>query len=206
MTDNAQDAPFDMPAQGTWEERGGWVVNALCDDFAPLQLEHAAGFVGNMGFESRGFTALQEEMPLVSGSAGGYGWPQWTGPRRRAYIAWCQAQQLDPASDEANYGYLCEELAGSYAYVLDAVRKITGNPDDVLERSVFTVGRLYEGPAGTTATYLPGNDGRLQYARRALAGAKANPPPPVPEAASPPSQTAAADGGIVGWVRRRLGV
>lgn len=173
MTDNAQDAAFDMPAQGTWEERGGWVVNALCDDFPPLDLEHAAGCVGNLGFESRGFAALQEESPLVAGSAGGFGWAQWTGSRRRAYLAWCEARRLDPASNEANYGYLCEDLAGAYAYVLAAVRKITGDPADVLERAVFTVGRLYEGPAGTTPTHLPGYDGRLQYARRALAGAKA---------------------------------
>lgn len=211
MSDNAQDAPFDMPAQGTWEERGGWVVNALCDDFAPLELEHAAGFVGNMGWESRGFTALQEEHPLVEGSAGGIGWPQWTGMgehgRRRLFLEWCQQQGLDPKSNEANYGYVCEELAGDYAGVLDKVRALTGDPDDVLERAVFIVGRLYEGPAGTTPTHLPAYDGRLQYARRALAGAKAHPPAPVAPPASLPSQPAAApDSGIVGWVRRRLGV
>jgi Phage tail lysozyme len=38
--------------------------------------------LGNLGEECNGFTAMQEEKPLVPGSRGGYGWAQWTGSRR----------------------------------------------------------------------------------------------------------------------------
>ena len=45
-----------------------------------LTHEQAAGLVGNLGYESAGFKALQEGRP-ISG-AGGFGYAQWTGPRR----------------------------------------------------------------------------------------------------------------------------
>jgi hypothetical protein len=153
------DKPFDMPAlPASFEERGGWVLKALMEDF-DLSREAAAGIIGNVGFESS---------PLVSGSAGGYGWAQWTGPRRRAYEAWCVEVGLDPASDRANYNYMCEELSGDYGYCLIALRNL-----HTVEECVFTFGRLYEAPYGTTKTHLPGYDGRLAYARRALAGYQA---------------------------------
>jgi peptidoglycan hydrolase-like protein with peptidoglycan-binding domain len=40
---------------------------------------------------------------------------------------------------------------------------------DTLEKAVFEFGRLYEAPAGTTSTHLPGFKGRLDYAKQALA-------------------------------------
>jgi peptidoglycan hydrolase-like protein with peptidoglycan-binding domain len=40
---------------------------------------------------------------------------------------------------------------------------------DTLEKAVFEFGRLYEAPAGTTSTHLPGFAGRLDYAKQALA-------------------------------------
>lgn len=166
-----------MPEEGSFEERGGWVLNALAEDF-DLSMDRAAGVVGNLGFESGGFKSLQEIRPAVSGSRGGYGWAQWTGPRRRKFEAWCSTQNLDPSSDEANYGYLCDELDTTHAYCLDAVRK-----EVTLERAVFVFGRLFEAPGGTTEDHLPGYEGRLRYARRALAGAKEQAlrvPPPAP--------------------------
>lgn len=156
---------FDMPPNpASFEKRGGWVVGALMEDFN-LTPEQAAGIVGNLGFESIAFTTLQELKPLVDGSKGGFGWAQWTAKRRRAFEAWCADQALDPSSDEANYNYVWEELSGDYANVLAALRKVKA-----LERCVFVVGRLYETPAGTTSTHLPGFEGRLKYAQRALAG------------------------------------
>lgn len=167
---------FDMPdASHTFEERGGWVLKTLMADYN-LTPNQSGGIVGNVGFESMGFKHLQEISPLVPGSAGGYGWAQWTGPRRRSFMQFCSDEHLDPASDEANLGYLEDEFDNGYAYVLANLRKLT-----TLEDCVFAFGRLDEAPAGTTATHLPGFDGRLAYAKRALAGYRAMPAPaPVP--------------------------
>lgn len=68
-----------------------------------------AGIFGNLGGETGGFTLLQEAKPLVKGSRGGFGWMQWTGPRRRKYEAWCSARGYDIAADESNYLYLVHE-------------------------------------------------------------------------------------------------
>lgn len=86
----------------------------------------AAAIAGNLGHESRGFTAMQEEAPTVKGSKGGYGWAQWTGPRRRAFEAWCSKSGLDAASDEANIGFLVEELKTSEAGAIPAVKNSAG--------------------------------------------------------------------------------
>lgn len=157
-------AKFDMPATGTWEQRGGWVVRALSQEF-DLTLEQASGLVGNLGFESIGFTA-HHEIGQADG-VGGYGWAQWTGPRRRSFFAWCQTHNLDPQSDEANYGYLCEELRGAQKQTIVALRKCND-----LDSATWSVGQTFERPAGTTATVLPGYDNRLGFAQRALAGAQ----------------------------------
>lgn len=158
---------FDMPpSPASFEERGGWVLKALKEDY-DITDNQAAGIVGNIGFESGGFKHLQEIAPAVEGSRGGYGWAQWTGPRRVKFEAWCKDQGLEPSSDEANYNYLCEELDTSHAYCLNALCK-----KDTLEDCVFEFGKLFEAPGGTTDTYLPGFDSRLAYAKRALNGSK----------------------------------
>src|SRR5690242_19980815 len=90
------------------------VMGRLLKDF-PIGTNDAAAIVGNLGHESGGFATLQEIKPTVAGSKGGYGWAQWTGPRRRAFEAWCGQQKLKPSSDEANYGYLKLELKGEYS-------------------------------------------------------------------------------------------
>lgn len=171
---------FDMPGHGaTFEQRGGWVARHLATDLH-LSLEQTCGIVGNCGFESGGFLKLQEISPLVAGSAGGYGWAQWTGVRRKSFMAWCAAQRLAPSSDQANYGYLVHDFQGAYAYVVAALKRQSD-----LGSCVFVVGRLYEAPAGTTSTHLPAYAERLHYAQRALAGAKASPVPVSPVAVSP---------------------
>lgn len=181
---------FDMPSGVgvTFEKRGGWVVNALAKKYG-LTLNQAAGPVGNLGYESAGFKALQEVAPMVAGSRGGYGWAMWTGPRRRAFEAWCRARSLKMSSDEANYGFLCHEMDGTHAYCLGPLRR-----ESALERCVFVWGRDYEAPAGTTHDHLPAFDDRLKYARRALAGATviptANSPRTPPHRASDPDNSA----------------
>ena len=84
----------------------------LINDLGVTVLDAAAVF-GNGGHESGGFATLQEIKPTVKGSAGGYGWFQWTGDRRRAFTAFCKARLLKPSSDEANYLFLVHELTGS---------------------------------------------------------------------------------------------
>ena len=174
---------FDMPdASHTWEERGGWVVKRLAADFN-LQPFQAAGIVGNLGFESAGFTKLHE-IGQPAGQ-GGYGWAQWTGPRRRAFLDYVQSLGLDWRSDEANYKYLVTEVRGAQRNTIVQVGATTD-----LARAVWSVGQTYERPSGTSGSNLPGYDGRLKYARRALAGAGAAEPLPLPQV--PASDTVAA--------------
>lgn len=98
-----------------------WLMRRLMLDFN-LDMLDAAAIAGNLGHESLGFTKLQEMKPTVKGSRGGYGWAQWTGPRRRAFEAWCQDQKLDPSSDEANYGFLAHELRSTERRAIPAVK------------------------------------------------------------------------------------
>jgi hypothetical protein len=98
-------------AEATFRAKAPGIMAKLLGDF-PIGPEDAAAIVGNAGHESLGFTVLQEIKPVVPGSRGGYGIMQWTGPRRRAYEAYCQRTGKDPASDEANYAYLWIELKG----------------------------------------------------------------------------------------------
>ena len=123
-----------------------------------LTAVQAAGLLGNLGHESRGFRDLQEIAPTVAGSRGGWGLAQWTGPRRRAMEAWCRTHGLDPAAPEASYGYLCAELRTTEAPALAALRRAA-----TLEAATETVCRRYERP-GIVA--LPS---RIAWARRALA-------------------------------------
>ncbi len=88
-----------------------------------LSLIQAAGIVGNLGHESGGFKQMQEKGP-VSGR-GGFGWAQWTGPRRKAFEAWAAENKLDIKSDEANYGYLKKELQSSEKASIASVKKAT---------------------------------------------------------------------------------
>lgn len=84
----------------------------LINDLGVTVLDAAAVF-GNGGHESGGFATLQEIKPTVKGSAGGYGWFQWTGPRRRTFTAFCKSRGLKPSADEANYLFLVHELTGT---------------------------------------------------------------------------------------------
>lgn len=108
-------------AETTFRSKAPWIMALLMRDF-PIGLDDSAAMVGNFGHECLGFTAMQEIDPTVKGSKGGYGWPMWTGPRRRAFEAWCRKKGLNPASDEANYRYLTVELTGSEKAAIKAVK------------------------------------------------------------------------------------
>ncbi|WP_319568271.1 phage tail tip lysozyme [Cohaesibacter marisflavi] len=107
-----------------------------------LTKEQAAGLVGNLAHESAGFKTLQEISPTVRGSRGGYGYAQWTGPRRRQFEAWTKEKGLDPTSYEANYGFLKHELQTNYNGVLRDLKV-----DDTLKEATRTILHDYESPA-----------------------------------------------------------
>jgi hypothetical protein len=133
----------------------------------------AAGVFGNLGHESGGFRLLQEIKPAVKGSRGGYGWAQWTGPRRRAFEAWCKAEKFDPKTDEANFGYLCVELRGAEAAAIAALRKAKD-----LSHATDAFCRAFERPG---IVNLPS---RMVWAKKALPAIQEGVAAPQADAAS----------------------
>lgn len=104
------------------------VMRRLMVDF-DLEDFEAAAIVGNLIAES-GLKAVQEKNPTVKGSRGGFGWAQWTGPRRRAFEQFCARTHQDPTSDAANYNYLWRELSGhepgfDYRHAIEQLKKTT---------------------------------------------------------------------------------
>lgn len=144
------------------------IMRDLMRDF-DLDLDSAAAILGNLGHESGGFKFLQEKKPLVPGSRGGYGWAQWTGPRRVAFEAYCKRNKLDPASDKANYGFLFVELTGSEKAAIPAVKAAKG-----LYNKVVAFEAKFE-RAGVK--HYPS---RLNYAQQALKAFGSSVPAPVP--------------------------
>jgi hypothetical protein len=117
------------------------LMSRLQSDYG-LTREQAAGFVGNLAHESGGFGTLQEVKPIIPGSRGGYGYAQWTGPRRRAYEAWTGERGMDPASFEAKSGRneLHEGVVGQAGVVACLVIDRTIPP--MLDRAVSVQQRL----------------------------------------------------------------
>jgi hypothetical protein len=129
----------------------------LARDFG-LNDVQAAAFAGNLAHESGGFNTLQEVSPVVPGSRGGFGYAQWTGPRRREFEAWTARNGLDPTSYEANYGFLKHELANTgEKKVLEALRQTN---DPVTATQVVSDQFLRPG--------VPGMASRQKWTQRAL--------------------------------------
>lgn len=116
----------------------------------------ACGIWGNIGGETGGFKALQEAKPTVAGSRGGYGWLQWTGPRRRNYEAWCKASDLNPADDETNYKYLIQETLTTEQHSLIQLRKTS-----TIEAATETFMKQNLRPG------IPNLQGRISWAKQA---------------------------------------
>lgn len=170
------------------------IMRRLMVDFDLDDIE-AAAILGNLGHESGGFKFLQELKPLVPGSKGGYGWAQWTGPRRRQFEAYCKRNGLNPASDKANYGFLFVELTGSEKAAVSAVQQASG-----LAGKVKAFEMAFE-RAGVK--HYPS---RIKYAEQALAAYRQNkkpviimppkPIPPPPDIEPPEPTQPAPDGGL----------
>jgi hypothetical protein len=161
------------------------IMALLMRDF-DLDVLSAAAILGNLGHESGGFKSLQERKPLVPGSRGGYGWAQWTGPRRRQFEAYAKRNNLDPTSDKANYGWLFVELTTTEKAAIPAVKKA-----GTLSQKVRAFEKAFE-RAG-----IKHYDSRDVWAVRALDAYNANPvlmpdaagetpDPDVPKPVQPP--------------------
>lgn len=105
-----------------------------------LTASQAAGWVGNFGHESGNFKFQEELVPNKYGTKG-YGFAQWTGPRRTALFNYAAKNGYAVNSYEAQYGYLRSELDGSYGYVMDAVRNASS-----LEEATAIVMNKFERP------------------------------------------------------------
>jgi hypothetical protein len=107
-------------------------MHKLLLDFPMLDVTDAAAVFGNLGHESKGLTDDQEDKPVVKGSRGGLNWGQWTGPRRRAFEAYCNRNNLDANSDEAAYAWLFLELKGEEKKAIPALVKAQTLKDKVI--------------------------------------------------------------------------
>ena len=140
-----------------FQEKAPRIMVRLMQEFA-LSKQSAAAILGNLGHESAGFTLMQEVKP-GNGGRGGYGWAQWTGPRRRAFEAYCEQRNLEPYFDEANLGFLVEELRTTHQ---SALRGLNDCPS--LMAAVQHFERHFERADPRFKHY----DRRLQWANRAL--------------------------------------
>lgn len=127
-------------------------------------LEDAAACFGNAGHESGGFMLLQEQKPTVQGSRGGFGWYQWTGPRRVAYENYCRRNNLDPSSHGANYKFLFVELKGPESRAVAATRNAGWGIEDFDERLMAKVKAFELAYERAGIKHYPS---RLKYAKMA---------------------------------------
>jgi len=127
------------------------VMRDLIRDFPELMVEQAAAILGNIGQECGGFTLFEQR------GGGGRGWCQWDDERREAFFAFARAKGLAPESDDANYGYLVNELRGSEKRAFDTFKR-----EKTLENAVITFNDKFE------RSGKPMMDKRIRYAQLAL--------------------------------------
>lgn len=140
-----------------WEELAPKVINDLSRDLN-ITPQAAAGIVGQLGYESEGLQAINERQPVVQGSRGGFGWAQWTGPRRREFESWAGRQGMDINTPEANYGFLVHELKNTpESRVLE---KLQGVKDPQQAGRIFTDTFLRPG--------VPAYDKRASWTEKAM--------------------------------------
>ena len=151
----------DFKAPGNFDAKAPVIMARLQKDLGITE-NQAAGIVGNLGHETAGFTQYQELAPR-GGGRGGFGWAQWTGPRRRDFEAWSASKGLDVRSDEANYGFLVHELTGKESASLAAIKRT-----ETVEDATRVFEQKYE-RAGVVAL-----GSRLKYAAKAKQKAQEN--------------------------------
>ncbi len=157
-----------------YRARAGELSTRLQRDFN-LTPDQAAGLVGNLGYKSGGNLDPAAHEKGQPADRGGIGWAQWTGPRRREFESWAAANNLDPKSSEANYGFLRHELSQpQWQPFLNRLR----NTNSVEQSTNLTL-RQYEAPANPAASEAQ----RLRMAQQAV-NAPQVAPTPIP--ATPP--------------------
>lgn len=113
----------------------------------------AKGITGALAAETGGFSQMQEQSPMVPGSKGGYGYAQWTGPRRKQFEEYAGG---DANSYDKNYGFLRHELDNTNeGAVLD---KLRGARSAEEAQRIFTDNFLRPG--------IPNYEGRSNWTRR----------------------------------------
>jgi hypothetical protein len=160
-----------------WNKWAPQFIADLVHDFG-FTPEQAAGFVGNFAAESAYFNDIVEDGAIAKGWAGGTGFAQWTGPRRRTFEAWIRKKGWKADSYEGNYSYLFRELKGiekgaDHAYVVPIVKAATS-----AENAAWRVAKHFERPA--VINLGP----RAKAAKEALALYLKNPVPPTKWATS----------------------
>lgn len=132
------------------------IAKSLAKDLN-ISLEAAAGIAGNLAAETGDFKHMQELAPVVPGSRGGYGWAQWTGPRRKQFEQWAAQNKLNPSSPQANYGFLIHELTQT-----EEGRRLLPKLQQArtAEEAAVIVSNVYLRPG------IPNMDGRTSRARR----------------------------------------
>ena len=139
-----------------WDDLAPRAIASLARDLQ-LTPQQAAGVIGQLGYESAGLQAINEMQPVVPGSRGGFGWAQWTGPRRQQFEQWAQQSGMDINSPDANYGFLLHELQGPEGAILEDLRK---TPDAQTAGRLFTQRFLRPG--------IPNQDNRDGWVQRAV--------------------------------------
>lgn len=123
----------------------------------------AQGAVANMIAESRLDPGINEAVPVVPGSRGGFGLNQWTGPRRRAFEA--EAQRRGVPLDDVDFqlDYTMMEFEGPERR---AFERLMQAPDAMQAARIYSDSFLRPG--------IPHMDRRLAEAAR-LAGMEYTP-------------------------------
>src|SRR5215207_2620315 len=153
-----------------WNKWAPQFIADLVHDFG-FTPEQAAGFVGNFAAESAYFNDIVEDGAIAKGWAGGTGFAQWTGPRRKTFEAWLKKKGWKADSYEGNYSYLYRELKGleksaDHAYVVPIVKASSS-----AENAAWRVAKYFERPA------VINTGPRAKAALEALALYRKNPVP-----------------------------
>ena len=140
-----------------WEQLAPQTITRLSTDLS-ISPQVAAGIVGQLGYESAGLQSINEMQPVVPESRGGFGWAQWTGPRRRQFESWAEQNKMDVADPEANYQFLLHELTQTPEK--GVLKKLEGVTDPKEAGRIFTNTFLRPG--------VPAQDKRDSWVEKSL--------------------------------------
>ena len=165
------------------------LMKNLMNDYQ-LTPEQAAGIIGNFMHESGGDNLPPDnnegQIPPISSppngnfvSGGGYGWAQWTGPRKRTFLNYAiqhgyMSSMSVPATDGANYAYLKHELATTESATIPAVKRTI---------SVYDATAAFE--ANFERAGKPAIDSRAAAANRLMSWYRGGPVETTPGTPSP---------------------